>query len=394
MAHHSVAEFYRGAAAAVTNILATFPLNKLTSRQMYEGLRWRDALHTMREEGLSNLYRGCLLPLLQKGVSMGIMYGTYDLYFHLFTYAATGRLDTRAATDVPTNEASLTLRALAAIFSGSTEGLLAPMERMQTLLQHRHYTEHFQNTADVARKLWPYGITEYYRGASAILLRNGPSNAIFFVLREPVRNLMPAPKSPDDMPLHVALARAAEDAAAASAGTHSSAHKHLHPHVHLHGHGPGSLHGSSHPISAVTGADVHMALPQHAAWNFARDFVSGAVLGACISTLFYPLNTAKGIMQLPIGGPHRSVFRTLADVYRERNGWVGMYRGVGSNALRALLSWGIVNSSYGIFKTVVVPPPDDDEDGADTDAGSQPVRDGSASALSYGAARPPSRPRW
>jgi hypothetical protein len=55
-------------------------------------------------------------------------------------------------------------------------------------------------------------------------------------------------------------------------------------------------------------------------------------------------------MQLQIGGRHRGVRETLQQVYHERQGWRGMYRGVGGNAVRALLSWGIVNSSYEIFK--------------------------------------------
>lgn len=82
------------------------------------------------------------------------------------------------------------------------------------------------------------------------------------------------------------------------------------------------------------------------------NFFSGAVLGATISTVFFPLNIAKGVMQLQIGGRHMGIGETLAQVYRERGGVQGIYRGVGTNAVRSLLSWGIVNSTYEVIKKV------------------------------------------
>lgn len=41
-----------------------------------------------------------------------------------------------------------------------------------------------------------HGVREYYRGASAVLLRNGPSTALFFGVREPLRALLPPGHSP------------------------------------------------------------------------------------------------------------------------------------------------------------------------------------------------------
>ena len=289
----AVTEFAHGFCASSVSILLTFPLSKLTSRQAYEGLSVRAALATMRREGGRHIYRGVPPPLLQKGVAMGVCYGAYDFYFHELTRLVEGRDERRAATDVPMAEGSLAVRAAAAIASGSTEALFTPFERVQTILQHRHYTDRFANTWDVYRKLRPYGVREFFRGGSAILLRNGPSNAAFFLLREPVRGLLP----PAPPPL---------------------------------------LWGGGGPAGA--------------AWDSARDFFSGAVLGASLSTLFYPINLAKGVMQLQIGGASRSVAVTLANVYRDRNGLAGVYRGAGGNAARALLSWGIVNTSYELLK--------------------------------------------
>jgi len=253
---------------------------------------------------------------------MGVCYGAFDFYFHALTLAVEGRVETRAATDVPAAESSLAVRATAATLSGSTEALFTPFERVQTILQHRHYTEAYANTWDVVGKLRPFGVREYFRGASAwgerlaapraarrrqpnraaatsaapvfalsagaILLRNGPCNAAFFLLREPAHNLLPA----------------------------------------------------SPPTAALSPP----------LWGAARDFFAGAVLGALLSSLFFPVNMAKSVMQLQIGGRFRGIAETIAQVHAERKGLAGLYRGVGGNALRAFVSWGIVNASYELIK--------------------------------------------
>ena len=76
----------------------------------------------------------------------------------------------------------------------------------------------------------------------------------------------------------------------------------------------------------------------------ARDFLSGAALGAAISTTFYPLSVVKGVMQLDIGCAHRGLAETLRAVYRER-GLAGLYSGVAGNAARSLVAWGVLNAS-------------------------------------------------
>ena len=60
-------EFLHGFGASTVSILLTFPLAKLASRQTYEGLKPAEAARTMRADGISQLYRGVLPPLLQKG---------------------------------------------------------------------------------------------------------------------------------------------------------------------------------------------------------------------------------------------------------------------------------------------------------------------------------------
>jgi hypothetical protein len=277
-------EFLRGALASMCSIVTTFPLNKLASRQAYEGLRVSEALSTLRFEGLRALYRGVSPPLLSKALSASFMYGGYDFFYHALARAVTGVSDSRPATEVPLGESLWWVRTAAAILAGSVEGLLAPFERIQTILQHRHYSHEFAHSWDVLKRLCSFGPGELYRGFSCILLRNGPANAVFFSFRDPVRDLLPPPV-------------------------------------------PGS--------------------PTAAAQDFGRDFVSGALLGAGISTLFFPMNPVKAAMQLQIGGPFRSLAAVWQEVATER-GISGLYRGVGVNAARSLIGWGIVNGAYGL----------------------------------------------
>jgi hypothetical protein len=283
-------EFIRGALASVASIVITFPLNKLASRQAYEGLRVGEALRTLLFDGPRGLYRGVSPPLLQKALSMSIMYGSYDYFYHAILRRVAGSYDSRPATEIPFGESVWGVRLVAAVLAGSVEGVLAPFERVQTILQHRHYTHEFANSYEVVTKLSSMGPRELYRGVSAILLRNGPANAIFFSLRDPVKELVPTP-----------------------------------------------LGLSASSVSAV---------------DFGRDFVSGAILGAGISTLFFPLNPVKAAMMLQIGGPFKGLRAAFREVAAER-GLRGLYRGVGVNAARSLLGWGIVNGAYGLTGRII-----------------------------------------
>lgn len=47
-----------------------------------------------------------------------------------------------------------------------------------------------------------FGLREHYRGLSAILLRNGPGNIMFFGLRGPLRDTFPTGTSPAVTMLH------------------------------------------------------------------------------------------------------------------------------------------------------------------------------------------------
>ncbi|XP_021407530.1 mitochondrial nicotinamide adenine dinucleotide transporter SLC25A51 [Lonchura striata] len=166
-----------GLCAAFTNIAVTFPIQKVLFRQQLHGLRARDAVRQLRRDGLRTLYRGILPPLLQKTTTLALMFGLYEDFSALLLSEARGP--------------ELLTRSVAAALAGTTEAMLTPFERVQTLLQdHRHHDK-FTNTYQAFKVLKAYGVREYYRGLVPILLRNGPSNVLFFGLRGPIKQCLP-----------------------------------------------------------------------------------------------------------------------------------------------------------------------------------------------------------
>lgn len=170
-----------GSAAAFTNIVVTFPIQKVLFRQQLHGVRAGAALRQLQRDGLRNLYRGLLPPLLQKTTTVAIMFGLYEDFSRLL-------LERAGSSGAP----ELLTRSLAAALAGVAEAALTPFERVQTLLQdHRHHGR-FHNTAHTFRTLLrEQGVAEFYRGLVPVLLRNGPSNVLFFGLRGPIKERLP-----------------------------------------------------------------------------------------------------------------------------------------------------------------------------------------------------------
>ncbi|CAK4169807.1 unnamed protein product [Aphanomyces euteiches] len=282
--HSHVREFFCGGTAAAINIVLTFIPNKIMFRQQLYGTSTIDAWASIREDGWIRLYRGVGPPLLQAAVSKSIMFGLYTSY-----------LD-RLRENFGESIGGLDTSHFAAVLSGTSEAMLTPFERVQTLLQTTKFNAEFNSMSDVFVRINAVSFRENYRGLTAILMRNAPSNAIFFGMREHVREMLPAT-------------------------TTSSA-------------------------------------------TVAVDFASGAMLGAFLSTLFFPLNgtslddqdtiaqpilVAKTRMQ-SVYGPHEryiSVVEALKLTYHERgSSWARVYRGVHINFARSLVTWGIINSAY------------------------------------------------
>ncbi|KAK3907731.1 Solute carrier family 25 member 51 [Frankliniella fusca] len=270
--HGDWREFVCGLSAAFVNITITFPINKIIFRQIIHDVGVSRAIQQLSHEGVFFLYRGILPPLCQKSVSLSLMFGVYE--------------ECRIPM-MRSNIPAYIANPSAAIIAGSIEALLTPFERVQTLLQDRSYHQHFQNMRHAFRILGAeYGFREYYRGLTPILLRNGPSNALFFYLRGEAKHRLPSSEK----------------------------------------------------------------------WwgELTKDFLSGAVIGAFLSCVFYPCNVLKFHMQSRLGVPFQSMTEAFRDIYNERNRSIfKLYRGVHMNCTRAFISWGVINVAYEWSKSVL-----------------------------------------
>lgn len=255
-------EYAAGWGSGIINITLTFPINKTMFRQQLHGISAWDAASQLRAEGILSLYRGTLPPLMQKSATTALMFGSFEQY-------------RRVCLEKHISVSSSVV--LAAFCAGCTEAVLTPFERIQTLMLDHNWEGKFRNTPHAFVSLSKYGVREYYRGLTAILLRNGPSNIIFFGCRDKLRSLLPA-----------YIER----------------------------------------------------------FSLLADFLSGACLGAFISTIFYPLNTTKTHMQKSVGGEFKSLLSVFSQLLKERGAW-GMFRGVHVNYTRSFMSWGIINMTYG-----------------------------------------------
>ncbi|KAK6061575.1 hypothetical protein COOONC_00759 [Cooperia oncophora] len=86
------------------------------------------------------------------------------------------------------------------------------------------------------------------------------------------------------------------------------------------------------------------------------DFVSGAILGASISTIFFPINVVKNHMQSKVGVAFENPFSVFCKVWQERQKSLRMlYLGVHLNFTRSLLAWGITNTVYELLRRSLKP---------------------------------------
>ncbi|KAG5896532.1 hypothetical protein JTB14_020505 [Gonioctena quinquepunctata] len=169
-------EFACGWGAAFINVSVTYPINKLIFRQMLHGVKVQQAYLQLKNEGMFYLYRGMLPPLCQKTLSLSIMFGVYDEV-------------RRPLIDFGVNDHAA--KAIGALASGTIEAILMPFERIQTLLADAKYHGEFKNTLHAFKVVRTYGFGEYYRGLTPILMRNGPSNVGFFIVRDEIQGRLP-----------------------------------------------------------------------------------------------------------------------------------------------------------------------------------------------------------
>lgn len=275
-------DFLCGWGAGCIETCILYPSNKVIFRQQLHGFSAKEALKQIKSEGLNNLYRGLLPPLIMRTTSRAIMFGLFDEFQVLLN-----------CPHSPPNSSLSVCHTQAAFLAGVAEASLCPLERVQVLLQTTAHHDRFKNTGQTFRDLYVlYGFREYYRGLSVILARNTLSNSFFFTLREPFKKFIMDECNPDAVP--------------------------------------------------------------DAMVEFAADFASGGLLGATISTVFFPLGLVKNHIQAKVGTEHENPIRVLKKVWTARNRSIrGIYLGVHLNFTRSLIAWGIINSVYGILKRSV-----------------------------------------
>lgn len=168
--------FLSGWIAGIVNISSTFPINKIIFRQQIDSVQFYVAFKQIHKEGLHMLYRGIALPLCQKSLQVGLMYGFFETYYKL----------------LPDNGMSDAQRTIyAATLTGISEAIIAtPFERGQSLLQTPAFHGKIKNTLDLRHHLT--SMRQWYRGLSAILIRNCSTNCLFFLLRNPLREALPS----------------------------------------------------------------------------------------------------------------------------------------------------------------------------------------------------------
>ena len=271
-------EYLAGMGAAGGATMITYPINKIIFRQSLWGFDLTNAIRQLKIEGISKLFRGCFPPLLTKSLNASVMFGTYNDYHNLLKNNIFGQENISRKKEV-------LIDFISGIASGSTEAILMPMERVQMLLQDGRLNNRYRNTIHVIAELQKYGFKEYYRGFTAVLLRNGPSTFLYFGLKDPLKD--------------------------AIAGYHSDPNK---PH---------------HNMMEVL--------------EFLSHFVSGAILGATISTLVFPLNVIRIHMQTqPVGTELLSIRRVFTRLVADPEGKKKLYAGIQVNALRSILYWGCI----------------------------------------------------
>ncbi len=172
-------EYVSGGGATVLAIVATFPINKAMFRQQVHNISPGEAARQLLREGAFNIYRGLPSPLMMKTLSHSVMFGSYAQYSRLL----------QENCSPPMSQSQC--RKVGAALAGFSEAALMPLERVQVLMQDSKYNKCFRNTGHALWELQSHGPLEYYRGVSAILLRNCVGNMIFFTQRERLKASMP-----------------------------------------------------------------------------------------------------------------------------------------------------------------------------------------------------------
>lgn len=265
-----------GWATTLCSVGVTYPFNKIATRQCLWGFNFWAAARQLRIEGGRCFFRGI-------GPAMLIESSRANVFFKVYQ-------QTNQMLLANTNVNSLVATAAAASVSGSVEAAaLAPLERVQVILQDGRNNNLYRNMFDAIYQLRRYGWREYYRGFTPSLLRKGLATFVFFHFKDDFKELIT-------------------------------------------------------PVGVDRKDGAH--------GEVGRYFAVGGVLGAIISTVFYPLMMVRVQMQAcPVGTEFCSMRQTFAKLWVDREGNLGaLLAGARVNAFRSFLYWGCINVCSEGFK--------------------------------------------
>lgn len=236
------------------------------------------------------------------------------------------------ADDKFTSFPPITNLIFASCLTGATEAILTPLERVQMLLQDRVYHRDYKNTIDALVKLRDFGPKEYYRGLTCVLMRNCPSNILFFGLRDEVKKFIPTRHKHDNDSTENNTRNYSTNFPCNSTMNAKSRDS--------------QIICDSNNCGQYHGAMTYRATKTKD--SMIQDFLSGAILGMFISTLFYPLSVVRTRMQTRAPGTKfLSIVKAFNAVYSERDKkFSRLFHGCLINVLRQFVSWGVINCSY------------------------------------------------
>ncbi|KAM8953684.1 solute carrier family 25 member 53 [Pelodytes ibericus] len=260
--------YFVGATSTFLSTVLTFPIYKTIFRQQIHTLNIRAATRQLGKEGIRYLYRGLTPPLIAKTVQGTILFGTQGTFQRLLS----GERNPGTG-----------YRTISGLLTGGLEAiLLAPFERVQNILQDGRNNTRFPSASSILHEFQSYSRRELlscglYRGFSFILMRNALGNALYFSLKEPLRDLLNTEGIP---------------------------------------------------------------------W-WAPSLGSGALNGALISLVLYPLGVLVSNTQASVGKTLPSIREVAHAAWTQRGGRITLiYRGASLIVVRSCITWGVTTAIH------------------------------------------------
>ena len=162
-------EFARGGIAAFINIWITYPVHKISFRQQIFKTSIVDTIRILSQEGIKHLYRGIPSPLLERTISISLMFGLYDQFYKFTNDKLTASI----------------------LMSTMLISIMMPFRRIQGILQSPKYQVQYQNTFSALYKMRKHGLSEYYRGLPYFYTSSLVGSVMYFTSKDTILEYIP-----------------------------------------------------------------------------------------------------------------------------------------------------------------------------------------------------------